>query len=230
MSHTHLIITIDGPAGSGKSTIAALLARRLDIAYLDTGAMYRAVTLAALERNTPLDDPDALAQLTKSLHIEFRHQANDNLVLLDGRDVSQSIRDPAVTAQAHKIAKLPQVRHLLVDQQRRIAGQLGSLVTEGRDQGSVVFPDTPLKFYLDADPAVRARRRWLQLQQQGRDVSYEQTLNDQIARDARDANRTASPMKVPEQAITIDTAEMTIEQVVDKLHAYITDESHQTAN
>ena len=234
-----VIITIDGPAGAGKSTVAAKLADKLRIAYLDTGAMYRAVTLAALEQAIPLDDQAALTEMVRQCQVELTWQSGQTHVTLDGQEVTEAIREPKVTDQAHKLAKLPGVRRQLVARQQRIAKQVGSLVTEGRDQGTVVFPEAKFKFYLDATPQCRARRRWEQLQQQkkqqtqggrgedprGReenDISYEQILAAQQLRDRRDATRQAGPLKAPADAIVIDTTGMSVDQVIESLAHKIT--------
>jgi len=233
-----VIITIDGPAGAGKSTVAAKVAEKLRIAYLDTGAMYRAVTLAALEQAIPLDDQAALTEMVRQCQVELTWQCGQTRVLLDGREVTEAIREPKVTDQAHKLAKLPGVRQQLVARQQRIAGQVGSLVTEGRDQGTVVFPEAKFKFYLDATPQCRARRRLEQLQQQKQqtqgargeapgcreenDISYEQILAAQQLRDRRDATRQAGPLKAPADAIVIDTTGMSVDQVVESLIHKIT--------
>jgi cytidylate kinase len=229
-----VIITIDGPAGAGKSTVAARLAEKLQIAYLDTGAMYRAVTLAALEKAIPLDDQAALTEMVRQCQVELTWQFGQTRVRLDGREVTEAIREPKVTDQAHKLARLPGVRQQLVARQQRIAEQVGSLVTEGRDQGTVVFPEAKYKFYLDATPQCRARRRWEQLQQQKQrqtqgargedpsrreedDISYEQILAAQQLRDRRDATRQAGPLKAPADAIVIDTTGMSVDQVVESM-------------
>ena len=166
-----MIITIDGPAGSCKSTVAAALAKRLGIAYLDTGAMYRAVTLAALQKQVSLDDPEMLETVIRDSRIEVAQRDASDRVWLNGCDVTEEIRSHEVTENTHKIAGQARLRKLLVVQQRHIAEQAGALVAEGRDQGTVVFPDARIKFYLDADPACRARRRWEQLKLDGSDIS-----------------------------------------------------------
>lgn len=213
-----MIITIDGPAGSGKSTVAAALAKRLSIAYLDTGAMYRAGTLAALQKNVSLDDPKMLEKVLRNSRIELAKNDAPNRVWLNGRDVTEEIRSPEITENAHKIAAQARLRKLLVEQQRRIAEQAGSLVTEGRDQGTVAFPDARIKFYLDAEPDCRARRRWEQMKQSGSDISYQEVLANQQQRDQRDRTRQNSPLQIPENAIVIDTTDITIEQVVETLY------------
>jgi len=213
-----MIITIDGPAGSGKSTVAAALAKRLGIAYLDTGAMYRAGTLAALQKNVSLDDPKMLEKVLRNSRIELAKNDAPHRVWLNGRDVTEGIRSNEITENAHKIATQARLRKLLVEQQRHIVKQAGSLVTEGRDQGTVAFPDAQIKFYLDAKPACRARRRWEQMKQSGSDISYQEVLANQQQRDQRDRTRQNSPLQIPENAIVIDTTDMTIEQVVETLY------------
>jgi len=211
-------ITIDGPAGSGKSTVAEKLAARLGIAYLDTGAMYRAVTLAALGREVSLDDAVALTAVAERCRIEFSRDEGDQRVWLDGEDVTRAIRSPEVTENAHKVASLEAVRALLVKQQRRIAEDVGSLVTEGRDQGTVVFPEAAFKFYLEASAACRARRRQEQLAEQGTAMDYEVLLRAQQQRDERDAGRRVGPMVPADDARVVDTSEMSIEEVVEFLY------------
>ena len=218
-----MIITIDGPAGSGKSTVAAALARKLGIAYLDTGAMYRAITLCALEQNVDLEEPAPLAALTRNCHIELTAHPDGARVSVNGRDITDAVRAPQVTAAAHHIAGVPAVRELLVSQQRQIADRAGALVTEGRDQGTIVFPDTPYKFYLDASPACRAQRRCEQLRRQGREADYDEILAAQQQRDLSDASRRTGPLKVPHDATVVDTTGMTIEQVVETLSRHVSD-------
>lgn len=217
----NLIVTIDGPAGSGKSTVAALLAQKLKITYLDTGAMYRAVTWAALSKAVDLSNGNALVQLTEQTEITLGSNENLGKVFVDGTDVTTAIRTAEVTANAHFIASVPEVRQQLVAQQQRIGSQAGSLVTEGRDQGTIVFPQAAFKFYLDASPECRAKRRWLQLKQKDPTVKLEDVLQAQIQRDHRDSTREASPLAIPDGAIVVDTSEMTIDQVIDHLYNYI---------
>jgi len=217
-----MVITIDGPAGSGKSTVAAGLAGRLDAAYLDTGAMYRAVTLAALESEQPMDDAVSLAEMAAQCKIAFTRQQNRNCVWLNGRDVTEAIRSRQVTAYCHKLADVPAVRELLVRQQRRIAQEIPILITEGRDQGTVVFPDAKFKFYLDATAECRAKRRRQQIQRANSEKhdqpDYEEILKAQKQRDQRDVARKVGALKKADNAIVIDTTEMTIDQVVNTLY------------
>jgi cytidylate kinase len=207
--------------------VAFLLAKRLGLSLLDTGAMYRAVTLAALEQEIDLDDPVALTNLARQCRIELGFSENPNQVRLNGKDVTESIRTPKVTDLAYKVAQVEGVRKILADQQRRIAARGGGLVTEGRDQGTVVFSDADIKFYLDAAASCRARRRWRQLQEAptNDNISYQEVLLAQEQRDARDAGRSASPLKIPPGAIIVDTTGMSIEQVVQQLYGYVMEAS-----
>jgi len=216
-----LIITIDGPAGAGKSTVAARLAERLGVAYLDTGAMYRAVTLAALEKNVPLDDSTALARIAEQSVIDVTFENGRCRIRLDGREVTDEIRSPRVTEQSHHPAGAAEVREHLVRQQQEIGRRLGSLVTEGRDQGTVVFPEAQFKFYIDASPECRARRRREQLREQGVEIGYEEVFAAQRQRDRRDTSRQVGPLKPAEDAIIVDTSEMTLEEVVEKLYQIV---------
>ena len=216
-----MIITIDGPAGSGKSTAARELARALGIAYLDTGATYRAATLAALRAGVDLADPRALAALAAKLDIRQEGDAGHLRVILDGQDVTRAIRSAEVTENAHYLASPEAVRKVLVDLQRRMGAKLvarsGGVVTEGRDQGSVVFPEAGVKFYLDAAPEVRARRRTDEMLADGQPARYEEVLAAIEQRDRRDRVRSVAPLTRPAGAIEIDTGEMTIEQVTAEL-------------
>jgi CMP/dCMP kinase len=182
------------------------------------------VTLAALERNLSLDDAAGLADMVKEVRIEFGHDSGSGAVLLDGRDVTAAIRQSKVTKNSHKLADLPAVRQLLIDQQRQIARQATSgtkqncLVTEGRDQGTVVFAEAEYKFYLDATAECRAKRRWEQLQKMGSDDSYEEILAAQQNRDQRDMTREVGALKKAPDAIVIDTTNMTLEDVVEEMY------------
>ena len=216
-----MIITIDGPAGSGKSTVARRLAAQLGIAYLDTGATYRAMTLKAMQSNVNLQDESSLAPLVRKTDIRLVPRPDGVEVILDGRDVSQDIRSTEVSDNSHHIARSPAVREVLVSLQRRLGGMLGEFVAEGRDQGSVVFPDADVKFYLDASPQVRAMRRYKELMADGQEVDYIQVLQGIIERDGQDKTRSVAPLVRPEGAIAIDTSDMTIEEVVDELARYV---------
>lgn len=212
-----MIITIDGPAGSGKSTHARELARALGISYLDTGATYRAVTLKALRAGIDLTDEDALANVAREATITLRPHPDGLQVLLDGKDVSDEIRSPEVSAHSRYPAESAKVREILVDLQRRIGAELGRFVAEGRDQGTVVFPHADLKFYMIARPEVRAARRVEQLAAAGKTADYDEVLQAIRQRDHRDSTRAASPLTRPDDAVVIDTSDMTIQQIRDVL-------------
>jgi len=211
------VVTIDGPAGSGKSSVARAVAAELGWSFLDTGAMYRAATLAVLEAGVDVEDEEALAAVIGGCRIEVGRPGQEEGVWLDGRDVTQAIRSQEVTDNAYVIAGRGRLRELLVEQQRRIAAGRDGLVTEGRDQGSVVFPEAVWKFYLDASPEERARRRWEQMGGESRGLTVEAVLAAQEQRDARDRGRADGPLRVPEGAEAIDTTGMTQEEVVKAL-------------
>ena len=212
-----MVITIDGPAGSGKSTASRKLAAALGLAYLDTGATYRAVAHHGLELGVDLEDESALAEVARRIDLELIPADDGVRVLISGRDVSAPIRTPQVTALTRHTAGSALVRGVLVELQRRIGRELGSFVTEGRDQGSVVFPDADVKFYLDASPEVRARRRTDELLTAGAEADYDQILRSIIDRDRRDIAREVGPLVKPEGAIVIDTSDMDINQVTDAM-------------
>jgi len=211
-----MIITIDGPAGSGKSTAARKLAASLQIPYLDTGAMYRALTLKALQTDTPLDDPAALVAMAEATTIELDCGPTYVRVVMDAHDVSEAIRSLRVSEHTNPVAAEPRVREVLVEKQREIGRQLGSLVSEGRDQGSVVFPDADLKFLLDAADVKRAQRRCLEMQADGEEVDFDHVLANIRSRDDNDQKQW-TPLIESGEATYIDTTEMTIGQVVERL-------------
>jgi len=211
-----MIITIDGPAGSGKSTAARKLAAALEIPYLDTGAMYRAVTLKALQRGVPLDDPAALVELVRGTDIHLDCGPTHVRVIMDGHDVSEAIRSMRVNQHTSTIARVAGVRQVLVEKQREIGRRLGSLVTEGRDQGSVVFPDADFRFLVDAEDAKRAERRYVDLVADGEDVKYDDVLENIRLRDNNDRGQWA-PLLASGRAILIDTTHMSIHEVVERM-------------
>ncbi len=207
-----MIVTIDGPAGAGKSSVAKRLSQELGYCFLDTGAMYRCVTLACLRRKIPLDDTHAIAALAMELQIELR---NDS-VWLDGEDVSVAIRTPEVTRSIKSIADNLQVRAAMVQAQRRwVQGR--DVVTEGRDQGTVAFPDAPCKIFLTASPEERARRRLQQLLDAGIDADYDEILRLQQERDENDMKRPTGGLRPASNAITVNTDGMKENEVLDKL-------------
>lgn len=212
-----MIVTIDGPAGSGKSTVAQRLARRLGIAYLDTGAMYRAVALKALRNGVNLEDAPALAALARQMDIRFVPGDSGQRVIVDGVDVSEDIRTMQVNESTPSVAKVLQVREALVDKQRRLGEELGSLVAEGRDQGSVVFPNAHVKFVLDGQVAQRAQRRYSEMRSAGQDVSYEHVLTNLTQRDRADEKHWL-PLLQSGAGVRVDTTTMDVDEVVEYLY------------
>ncbi len=211
-----MIITIDGPAGSGKSTAARKLAAKLGIAYLDTGAMYRAVALATLREAVRSTDEEALIEVARHSKIELDCGPTYTRVTLNGSDVSEEIRSMAVNGATGNIARIPRIREMLVEKQRAIGRDLGALVTEGRDQGSVVFPNADMKFVLDCSIEKRATRRYQELVADGEEASFDEILANLRARDQTDQRQWA-PLLEPGESIIIDTTNMTIHDVVEKL-------------
>jgi cytidylate kinase len=211
-----MIITIDGPAGSGKSTAARMLAARLEIAYLDTGAMYRAVAYAALHQGVDFDDNDALIDVARTIDLEVDCGPTHTRVKVDGHDVSEAIRSMEISRVTSPVAKCTVIRAILVDQQRRIGRELGSFVTEGRDQGSVVFPNADMKFVLEAAISKRAERRFLEMSTDGQDVTISAVLENLRQRDQVDSKQW-EPLLQSNEAHVIDTTDMTLAQVVERL-------------
>ncbi len=212
-----MVITIDGPAGSGKSSVARQVAQRLGFGFLDTGAMYRAIGLEAVRRATPLDDPRQIAFVARHCHIEFDWSEDPPQLLLNGEPVSHLLRGQAATDASSHVATVPQVRQMLVALQRQIGQTRGDIVTEGRDQGSVVFPDAQVKVYLDADPAERARRRAEQLRSRGEIVDIDLLRRQMSGRDQRDTSRATDPLTIAADAVRIDTTQMDQAQVVARI-------------
>jgi cytidylate kinase len=216
-----LIITIDGPAASGKSTVARLLAEKLDASFLDTGAMYRAVTLAAMQAGVDLNDELKLLDIAQTREFQFSVGAGKTIVCIDNVDVTERIRDPEVTANARHIAGTPEVRDELVQMQRQFAADRQRVVTEGRDQGTVAFEDADVKFFLTADVLERARRRQADLGGKGSSQSLEQIQRAIEERDKSDESRAVGPLKPADDAIVVGTTDLSIDEVVEKLLAIV---------
>ncbi len=212
-----MVITIDGPAGSGKSTASRKLAALLGLAYLDTGATYRGLAYYALTSGIDLENETALADLARRIDLQLIPDEDGVNVLLGGRDISAEIRTEQITALTRHAAGSAVVRGVLVELQRKIGWDLGSFVTEGRDQGSVVFPDADVKFYLDASAEIRARRRTDERLATGDHADYDEILQAIIDRDQRDISRQVGPLVRPRGAVVIDTSEMNIDQVVEAM-------------
>ena len=210
--NSKLIIAIDGPVGSGKSTLARRMAELMGYVYVDTGAMYRALALKALRYGLSLDATDQLVALARETHIDLRAQDSTQRVFLDGEDVTAAIRTPEVSQGASKVAVIPGVRQVLVAEQRR-AGEQRAVVMEGRDIGSVVFPDAGLKIFLTASPEVRAERRWREHQQKGEAIDLARTLQEIRERDQRDRERSTSPLVRAPDAVVVDSTAMEPEEV-----------------
>ena len=211
-----MVIAIDGPAGSGKSTIAKMLAKRLGFRYLDTGAMYRALTWKAIQNGTNLGDKDALCQLMDQTKIEFQDIYGNLDVFVDGINVTKEIRLPSVTNNIHYISDTPGVRQRMVMLQQKFASE-GNTVAEGRDMGTVVFPRAERKFFLDADVEERARRRYTEFAPANKKVSYNDVVKDIEIRDNRDTTRDNSPLVKGSDAVYIDTTKLTIEEVFNMI-------------
>jgi cytidylate kinase len=210
------VIAIDGPTGSGKSTVSRLVAKRLNYAYLDTGAMYRAVALAIKRAGVGLQDEAAIATICNGLDIRFVPRGEATRVYLGHEDVSEAIRKPSMDMLASDASALEVVRKAMTGLQRKIASQ-GSLVAEGRDMGTVVFPDARHKFYLDASLEVRVDRRFKERQSKGEHISRDEVEEDLIKRDQQDMSRSLAPLKPAEDATIIDTTELTLSQVVEAI-------------
>ncbi|MGM9524761.1 MAG: (d)CMP kinase [Peptococcaceae bacterium] len=211
-----LQIAIDGPAGAGKSSVAKVLAKRLNCIYLDTGAMYRAVTWLAMQQQVPFDDLTGMEQLLKNLQLEFKEEDGVQHLYCNGMDVTEAIRSTEVSANVSAVAMIPLVREAMVAQQQKIAADCDVLM-DGRDIGTTVLPDARYKFFLTASLEERARRRYLELQQKGVSVDLEQLKRDIALRDQKDSQREVSPLVQAPDAELIDTSHMTFDEVVEKL-------------
>ena len=207
-------IAIDGPAGAGKSTVARAVAKKLGLAYLDTGAMYRAITLAALNADVELSDGRALAALTAKVELDIQINSDgENVIFLNGKNVSKEIREPQINRNVSYVARCPEVREIMVSKQQEI-GRRGGVVMDGRDIGTNVMPDADFKFFLTASLTERARRRLAELQEKGISLTLPEMMAEITMRDKIDSERECSPLQAAKDAIHLYTTEMTIEQVV----------------
>ncbi len=222
MSPRPFIVAIDGPAGAGKSSVSKLLARRMGFALVDTGAIYRCVALMATREGIPFDDDTRLGELMGRVRIHFQVVGEENHVFLGGQDVSGDIRTPEISMASSQVSGRPVVRAGLLQLQRRLALEAGKgAILEGRDIGTVVFPDADAKFFLEANPEVRARRRFEELFQKGVESSLEDVLADQMKRDRDDSARAVAPLKAAEDALRVDSSRSPLSEVVHLLEAEI---------
>ncbi|MBQ6412571.1 MAG: (d)CMP kinase [Ruminococcus sp.] len=212
-----IAIAIDGPAGAGKSTIARLAAKELGFIYVDTGALYRTIGLAASRRSLTAEDKDAIIEMLTAIKVELAfNEKHEQIVLLDGEDVSGLIRTPEISMMASAVSAIPEVRAFLLDLQRDMA-HTNNVIMDGRDIGTVVLPDAKIKIFLSASPECRARRRYDELIEKGMDVKYEDILSDVIARDYADSHRDIAPLKPADDAIMVDTSGEDLKTSVNKL-------------
>ena len=225
-----MIIAIDGPSGAGKSTLGKMLAKELGLLYLDTGAMYRAVALSALQNATSFEDADGLARTAEHAKIELVGEPDSLHVILDGKDVTAEIRTLEVAQAASIVSTISGVRRVMVDHQREIGlSAPNGCVLEGRDIGSVVFPNADLKFFLTAKPEARARRRFEEDKAKGLISTYEETLEQINQRDERDVSRTDSPLVIADDAVVIDTSDLDLTEVFEQMLAAIRDKTDATS-
>lgn len=215
-----IIVAIDGPASSGKSTTAKLLANRLGYIYLDTGAMYRACALLSEKRGIPVSDIESIGRLMSDIEIKIEFAPDGNIVLLNGEDVSSEIRREPISKLASDISAIGSVRTRMVELQREM-GKTGGVVLDGRDIGTVVFPQAEIKFFMTADAETRAKRRWLELKAKGFTPLYEDVLSELTERDRNDSTREIAPLKAADDAIPVDTSSLAIEQQVDLMYKII---------
>ena len=213
----NIAIAIDGPAGAGKSTIAKLCAKELEFIYVDTGALYRAIGLCAYRNNIGSKDADAILQMLKDIKVELAfNDKKEQIVLLNGEDVSGFIRTPEISMYASDVSAIPQVRAFLLELQRNMA-KTNNVIMDGRDIGTVVLPDAQIKIFLTASPQVRAKRRYDELIEKGMDVNFDDILSDVITRDYNDSHRDIAPLKPADDSIIVDTSELNLEQSVNKM-------------
>lgn len=225
-----MIIAIDGPSGAGKSTLGKRLAKELNLLYLDTGAMYRAVGLAVLEAGEKPDDAQKAAEIAAKIKIALSGKPDDLHVFLDGRDVSKEIRRPEASQAASIVSTISEVRRILVERQRQLGNESPQgCVLDGRDVGTVVFPHADLKLFITAQPEIRARRRFEELKAKGEETTFEETLSEINQRDERDATRQDSPLSIAEDAVVIDSTEMAEEEVFERMLEAVRDRNQGAA-
>ena len=212
-----MIIAIDGPAGTGKGTVAKMISERLNYTYIDTGAMYRTVTLKMIRDNIKLNEIEKINKLLNEIEITFKNIDNKQKIFLDGEDVSELIRKPNVNELVSPVSAIKEIRIKMVDLQRKL-GDVANVIMEGRDITTVVFPNADIKIYLDADIEVRAQRRYKELIQKGNNVTYEETLESIDKRDKNDMEKEMGALKIAEDAIVIDTTNLTPEEVFYKIN------------
>ena len=215
-----MIVAIDGPAGTGKGTVAKLISERLDFVYIDTGAMYRCITLKMIRENISLNEEEKIKDLLERTKITFKNLSDKQHVYLDGEDVSDLIRKPNVNELVSPVSAIKIIRIKMVELQRK-SGEEGNVIMEGRDITTVVFPNAEVKIYLDAKLEIRAERRYKELIARGNDITYEDTLESIRKRDKNDMEKEMGALKIAEDAVVIDTSNMTIEEVYDKIKEII---------
>lgn len=219
-----MIIAIDGPSGAGKSTLGKMLAKKLGLLYLDTGAMYRAVALAAMRKNVIWEDRETIGAIAADAKIELRGEPDDLRIFLDGEDITPEIRTLDVAQAASIVSTISDVRRTMVEHQREIGESApNGCVLEGRDIGSVVFPKADIKFFLTAKPEARARRRFDEDREKGRTSTYEETLSEINQRDERDVSREDSPLTIADDAVVIDTSDLDLSEVFEQMLSKITE-------
>ena len=221
MMKQKLSVAIDGPSGAGKSTVAKALAKKFDLVYVDTGAIYRTVGLAAQHADIPSKDAEAVIALLPSVEIDIAYDsAGTQRMLLNGADVSDEIRTPRSSIYASDVSALPEVRAFLMDMQRSMAEKY-SVVMDGRDIGTVVLPHADVKVFLTASASARAQRRWLELKKRGTETSYDEVLRDIEYRDKQDSTRAAAPLRAAEDAVLVDTSDLSFDESVEAVAALI---------
>ena len=221
-----LNVAIDGPVGAGKSSVADAAARRLGILHLDTGAMYRALGYTALQENIDVQDEAAVVALCGRIRLDVSHQADGQHTFAEGEDVTGKIRTPEVSMAASTVSRYAEVRRAMVRQQQRLAAETDMLL-DGRDICTTVLPNATAKIYLTASPEVRARRRWLEMQEKGMNESYEKVLEDVIRRDEQDMNRAVEPLRKAEDAELVDSSGLTFDETVDRILAIVEAKMHE---